>query len=218
MGITLLVGLFSYDKIASKILKRLPNRVDNYLAEQFLPSKFWLHRVNSVEKQMEFSEKYTGLEFDIVFYHKEMAFENSHDADCLEKFNFEKQLKLYKYLGNSNRMWLDFKNLTDENKYDSLTVLNDLLSKYNVDKNKVWVESQNWQALKVFKEAGFRTSYYFPYYNFSKMSSSEIETAKQKTERIAFSGNVDAISFYGGYYSFINSLNLPPPVLFCCLG
>lgn len=213
IGIVLIVGLFNYDKIAGKLLKRLPDKVDNYLATQFLPEKLWLHRVNSVGKQEEFSSKYAGLEFDLVFYDKEMAFENSHDADSLEKFNFEMQLKLYQSLGNANGMWLDFKNLTEKNKFDSLTVLSNLLEKYNVDKSKVWVESQNWQALRVFKEAGFRTSYYFPYYNFRKMSNNEVEEAKQKTEKIALSGNVDAISFYGGYYSFICDLQLPPRIV-----
>lgn len=218
IGLLLVLAFFNYDKVASKVLKRLPDKVDNYLAEMFLPEKFWLHRVNSVEKQKEFYKKYAGLEFDIIFYDKENAFENSHDVENLEKYNLEAQLKVYRDLSNYNGIWLDFKNLTDKNKIESLYVLNDLLAKYKINKDKIWVESSNWQALKVFKDAGFKTSYYFPYYNFTRMSTVEINQAKTITENIALSGNVDAISFYGGYYDFINDLKLPPPVLCYCLG
>ncbi len=213
IGLLLVLTFFNYDKVASKVLKRLPDKVDNYLAEMFLPEKFWLHRVNSVGKQKQFSEKYAGLEFDIIFHHTEMAFENSHDIDSLAKYNLENQLKVYQELSNKNGLWLDFKNLTDKNKKESLSVLVELLTKYKVDKNVIWVESSNWQALKTFKDAGFKTSYYFPYYNFTKMSTAEINEAKQKTEKIALSGNVDAISFYGGYYEFINGLQLPPRIV-----
>ena len=51
LSAVLIVGIFNYDKITAKILKRLPNKIDSALAEEFLPNTFWLHRVNSVEKQ-----------------------------------------------------------------------------------------------------------------------------------------------------------------------
>ncbi len=190
----------------------MPSSVDNFLAEQFLPDKFWLHRTNSVGKQKEFAGKYAGLEFDIIFYEKELAFENSHDKENLTKFNFEEQLKNYYEFGKNNGMWLDFKNLTDSNKKDSLLVLEKLLLKYEVDKSNIWVESSNWKALKIFQDAGYNTSYYFPYYDFKKMGKEDIEKAKQLTQVIANSGNVDAISFYGGYYDFVNSIELPPRI------
>lgn len=211
------MAIVGFDKFAGKVLRNIPDKVDNYLAEIFMPDKFWLHRVNSIEKQKEFSKKYAGLEFDIIFHSEIMGFENSHDHESFERYNFEKQLEVYQNLENKNGMWLDFKNLGENNKIDSLAVLKKLVKKYDVDKNKIWVESSNWQALRIFKNAGFKTSYYFPYYNFSKMSDSEIKDAKRKTEMIAKSGNVDAISFYGGYYDFVRQLELPP-VLYCCLG
>lgn len=54
---------------------------------------------------------------------------------------------------------------------------------------------------------------YFPYYKFDKMPQEEIERAKRETEAIAASGSVDAVSFYGGYYSFVSSLNLPEQIV-----
>lgn len=206
------VVIFNYDKVAAKVAKHLPSKIDNVLAVEYLPNKFWLHRVNSVEKQKEFSDKYAGLEFDIIFHSDKMAFENSHDADDFRKYNLEEQFKTYQNLGKKNGLWLDFKNLSNNNKEDALFVLEGLLAKYKIDKKLVWVESQNWKSLKTFRDAGYRTSYYFPYYNFKKIKQAEITEIKEKTEMIASSGNVDAISFYGGYYGFIKTLELPPRI------
>lgn len=139
----------------------------------------------------------------------EREFENSHDAEDLQLYNLEKQFQQYELAAENNGLWLDFKNLTEQNKEEALAALTELLDKYHIDKNKIWVESGNWQALGRFKQAGFRTSYYLPYYKFEKMTAAEIEKAKRETERIAASGNVDAVSFYGKYYSFVSGLKLP---------
>lgn len=208
-------AIFNYDRIAVRLLRLAPASVENQLAEKYLPDKFWLHRVNSVGKQQEFAGKYAGLEFDIIYYEDSRAFENSHDKKDLEAYNLEKQLQKYASLPNKNQLWLDFKNLSLDNKEEALSVLKSLMDEYHVDKSKVWVESKCWQALDVFKKEGFKTSYYFPYYKFTKMSAAEINDVKIKTEGIANSGNVDAVSFQGDYYEFVSSLQLPPVLRFC---
>lgn len=207
----LLAAAFNYDRLAAKAFRLLPAAADRYLAERWLPEKFWLHRVNSPGKQLELADKYRGIEFDIIFYEAEQAFENSHDKKDLEKYNLEKQLALYRQLGQERGIWLDFKNLTQENKREARLVLSGLLAKYGVKKELVWVESGNYAALAEFKRHGFRTSYYFPYYKLDKMAAQEIEAVKKKTLAIASSGAVDAVSFYGGYYDLISALPLPPP-------
>ena len=208
LGIVL--SLYNYDKIAASIFKRLPETINADLAEKYMPDKFWLHRTNSVEKQKEFADKYKGIEFDIIYYEKEDAFENSHDKKDLMKYNLENQFATYKAIGKDKGIWLDFKNLTENNKYAAKDKLNELLVKYEINKNLVWLESGNWQALKVFHDDGYRTSYYLPYYKLDEMSVEDIAKAKKLTLNIASSGNVDAVSFYGGYYDFINSIALPP--------
>lgn len=60
--LALVLAVFNYDKVAEKILKCMPSSLNNYLAERYMPEKFWLHRVNSVDKQKEFANKYKGLE------------------------------------------------------------------------------------------------------------------------------------------------------------
>lgn len=210
--LVLAAAAFNYDRIAAKIAKKLPAAVDNYLAQQFLPDKFWLHRVNSTGKQLEFADKYKGIEFDIIYYADTNTFENSHDKDDAVKYDLEKQLAVYQKIGKDKGIWFDFKNLTDANKLAAKAKMDELLTKYGVDKQRVWVESGNWQAIKVFHDAGYHTSYYLPYYKLDKMTNDEIAAAKAKAEMIAASGNVDAVSFYGEYYDFIRGMQLPPRI------
>lgn len=210
------LAVFNYDRIAVRLLSFVPASVENRWAGQCMPDKFWLHRVDSVGKQQEFAGKYAGLEFDIIYYEDSRAFENSHDKVDLDAYNLEKQFQEYASLAIKNELWLDFKNLSLDNKEDALAVLNSLMDRYGVDKSKVWVESKCWQALDVFKQAGFKTSYYFPYYKFKKMSTEEINNVKIKTQAIAGSGNVDAVSFQGDYYEFVSSLQLPPRIALLC--
>lgn len=143
-----------------------------------------------------------------------MAFENSHDKDDLSKYNLEEQFKTYKDLNYNEGIWLDFKNLNEDNKYEAKEVLDTLLRKYDISKDVVWLESSNWQSLDIFKQDGYRTSYYFPYYKFENMTEQEINDVKRKTIMIANSGNVDAVSFAGKhYYDFVSSLDLPDNIV-----
>lgn len=212
LGVMFIFGIFNYDILASKVLKLVPDKVDAYLAEKFLPDNFWLHMVNSVGKHKEFSAKYKGLEFDVIFHDASSVFENSHDADNLNKFNLKEQFKVYEELGNENGIWLDFKNLNNKNESKALMVLDNLCDTYKLKKDKIWVESPNWRSLRRFKEAGYKTSYYFPYYKFSELSDGHISNIRLETEMIASSGNVDAVSFDCMYYDFINSLTLPTDI------
>ncbi|WP_304066919.1 hypothetical protein [Megamonas hypermegale] len=195
---------------------KIPEMLDNTLAQQYMPEKMWLHRTDSVNKQKELADKYKlgGLEFDIIFYKDSMAFENSHDKDDLSKYNLEEQFKTYKDLNYNEGIWLDFKNLNEDNKYEAKEVLDTLLRKYDISKDVVWLESSNWQSLDIFKQDGYRTSYYFPYYKFENMTEQEINDVKRKTIMIANSGNVDAVSFAGKhYYDFVSSLDLPDNIV-----
>ena len=78
IGITF--SIYNYDKIAAKVIKKLPISIENYLAEQYMPDKFWLHRTDSVEKQYEFTNKYKGIEFDIIYYKDENDWVEHYNA------------------------------------------------------------------------------------------------------------------------------------------
>ena len=177
-------------------------------------NKLWLHRVNSPKKLLEFGNNYNGLEFDVIFHDDKNDFENSHDETSLIEFPLEKQLESLLILNNgtNKHLWIDFKNLTHKNKYNAERRLDELFKKYNIKKENCYIESNNWEALKVFIDRGWKTSYYFPYYDFSKLSDKEINDIKILTKKISYSGYVSAISFAQEYYDFVTDLDLNPNI------
>lgn len=125
--VTLLLTINIYHKVVDR---KISEPLNSYLAQRYMPEKFQLHRTNSIEKQRELGYKYKnrGIEFDIIFHDKQMIFENSHDEENITKYNLEKQFKLYRELGYNEGIWLDFKNLDEENKYKAKKVLDELLN------------------------------------------------------------------------------------------
>ena len=204
---------FFYDVVVANCIKVLPTNIEHELAVKYMPDKLWLHRVNSVEKQKELADKYQGIEFDIVFIKEFNRFENSHDRENLEKYDLEKQFSEYAVAKRKQKIWLDFKNLDKENMQKALSTLDHLVAHYDINKKNIIIESGNWENLKIFKEDGFMTSYYFTYVKDDK-GQNDIQATRLKCNNIFKSGGVDAISFHGKEYNFVKNLNLPNNVVF----
>lgn len=216
LALILSIGLFVYfvypGKTACKAeFKNFRQEIKSLIDPPILQprDKVWLHRCDSVEKFKELSSRYSGIEIDVIFHQNAKKFESSHDPVNLKDFPIEKILSAYKEAGSQQFIWLDFKNLSELNQVDSLEELKRLVTLYEIQPSKVWVESKSYKHLKLFKNAGFKTSYYFPYYDFNQMKPIEIDRVKEKTLNIVQSGSVDAISFFGNYFDFIKSVNLP---------
>ena len=120
-------GVFTADRMVNTVVQWLPSNQQTALAVRYMPAKFWLHRVNSPTKQLEFSEKYAGIEMDAVFREPENHYENSHDLESLTKWPLEKQFEIYGRIGRHRGIWLDIKNLTSENADTALAELNRLV-------------------------------------------------------------------------------------------
>lgn len=210
--------------LSSELYKHSINDLTTLYGKKFLseqPSKdeikkLWLHRVDSPEKLLELGNEYYGLEFDVVFHENVNDFENSHDRSEKIVYSLDNQLKTLSQLKNgvNKHLWIDFKNLTHDNKYNAEKRLSELFEKYEIKKENCYVESNNWKDLDVFKEKGWKTSYYFPYYDFSKLTSNEIADIKVKTKDISYSDNVSAISFAQEYYGIVTEMDLNPSIDF----
>ena len=102
--------------LATAGLLLIANKLIHYYSVRFfnVPEKYWYHGVNSPEILMEAGKFYAGLELDLIYHEQEKAYENSHDPVSLEKHNLSKTLDAYILLGRKNKLWLDFKNLTEE--------------------------------------------------------------------------------------------------------
>ena len=64
--ILLIISAINYERIATKIIQKLPESTNRYLAELYKPDKLWLHRVDSVNKQIELSPKYNGGVLNLI--------------------------------------------------------------------------------------------------------------------------------------------------------
>mgnify|MGYP003717355347 FL=1 len=84
-------------------------------------------------------------------------------------------------------MWLDIKNLTSENASEVLNRISLLLKKRQYPFEKLLIESQHPEALELFNDTGFQTSYYLPI-GLTKKSASELDSAIE-TIQLALSKN-----------------------------
>ena len=164
------------------------------------PEKLWLPRCNSIEKLCEFHADYPNIEVDIVF-RKNGSFDVTHDADT----TFNQTIDEYFAYANKNktRIWLDIKNLTTENAAALHARLDSLCRRYDISRQQLIVEGPSSDALSLFTEDQYYTSYYVPYDKPSRLSEEEIQKCMAHLQTIADSRKVRALSFPGWWYGTI---------------
>ncbi|MCR9183408.1 MAG: FAM151 family protein [Flavobacteriaceae bacterium] len=152
-GVIILILLF----IAVFFYKKATFKIDHI----GYSSKLWAHRVNSIEKLEHTQKNYVGIELDIVFNSTTKTFDVNHPPAKSIHLNLEEYLS---HINQTNELgiWLDFKNLDSENVKTARNRLLFLTEKYQLNKNNIIVESQYPEYLKLYQEAGFKTSYYLP--------------------------------------------------------
>lgn len=164
------------------------------------PDKIWLHRCNSLEKLYEKEAKYPNIEVDIVIRNNHI-FDVTHDIDTT--FNL-KIASYFDYMQEKDgRMWMDIKNLTSENKLSVLSRLNMLINHFEIEKERLIIESSNWEALATFTENEFYTSYYVPFDEPDELDDEEIDSCINELQKIADSRAVCALSFPEDWYDEI---------------
>lgn len=163
-------------------------------------NKIWLHRCNSLEKLYEKEAKYPNIEVDIVIRNNHI-FDVTHDIDTT--FNL-KIASYFDYMQEKDgRMWMDIKNLTSENKRSVLSRLNMLINHFEIEKERLIIESSNWEALATFTENEFYTSYYVPFDEPDELDDEEIDSCINELQKIADSRAVCALSFPEDWYDEI---------------
>lgn len=163
-------------------------------------NKIWLHRCNSLEKLYEKEAKYPNIEVDIVIRNNHI-FDVTHDIDTT--FNL-KIASYFDYMQEKDgRMWMDIKNLTSENKLSVLSRLNMLINHFEIEKERLIIESSNWEALATFTENEFYTSYYVPFDEPDELDDEEIDSCINELQKIADSRAVRALSFPEDWYDEI---------------
>ncbi len=171
------------------------------------PSKIYLHRTDEPKKMVDFKNIYQNFEIDVHFI--DGYFDVGHDGKKYSiGLNLKDMLQIAKnqngggYNADYARIWLDFKNLTKENEKSSLKELDKICDEIKFDKSNLIIESSNYQSLKSFKQNGYYTSYYVPYYSKDDLSNNKDKIINE-INQIIQSGNISALSFAYYLYDFI---------------
>ncbi len=144
--------------------------------------KIWAHRVNSKEKLKSALKYYNGFELDLIYYEEENFFDVNHPTEKSINLKFEDYINSLNSKVVFDGFWLDMKNLNQNNASKILTKLSQILNTKNIPYNKVLIESEDPNSLSIFKEKGFRISYYLPRYLYKKPEKeliAEISKIKQ---------------------------------------
>ena len=167
-----------------------------------MDKRFWLHGCNSLKKLQTAGAKSAGVELDIVYYAENNTFGVSHDIEDVISLPLEQSIA---YLAKTDQMiWLDFKNLTEQNKTASRNCLNTLLHQYQMDKSRLVVESNAASALEHYTEDGFYTSYYCPINDKNTFASVQTKTAYiDHIRQVSQSKNIRALSCAANYFSLV---------------
>lgn len=139
------------------VYHRIPFKVD-YLG---YTEKIWAHRVNSLEKLNYTQKHYSGIELDIVYDLKTNTFDVNHPPANSIGLTLDTYFSNLKEKNNTG-IWLDFKNLNEENEQQALIKLKELIKKHELNPQFMIVESQSSEYLSGFKKNGFKTSFYLP--------------------------------------------------------
>lgn len=162
--------------------------------------KIWLHRVNSIERANIMTEKYKGIEMDITWVSDSAQFYVYHDDDTRPEIYLPLH-QMFDSIKNiqNHYIWLDFKNLNEEN----TTLALDYLLKLKINRANVIVESGEPHLLSDFSAAGFATSYYLPIFNPYTASENEITGYVKEIDTMLQKSNVNFISSDFVKYRFI---------------
>jgi len=152
-------------------------------------------------------DKYIGFEIDVNFNENKMFFNVSHDnIDGNEDLKY--MLKDIKNL-RQKYLWLDFKNLSTENKEKALNILNQIIKETNLIKEHIIVESRDVKSLGIFANDGYYTSFYLDCYNYNDYNNlnRDIELLEEKNVCVDFvSSDYQCLDIVQSYFPNINHL------------
>lgn len=182
-----------------------PRKDSTCCNERNFRDKEWIHRINSKERLKIMSEKYSGMEMDVVYDTLKNSFEVYHPPEKPNGFGLEDVFSNTLNV-NEHYFWLDFKNLDEAIQNSSCSKLAELAKRYNIRRNII-VESSNPEALKLFTDSGFYTSYYVPVFDLDSLSKEKVEMYYNEVKSrlgsssvCALSGNYQQLPFMEKYF------------------
>ena len=133
--------------------------------------KIWAHQINTVEELNSALNYYEGVELDLVYNSEKNLLDVYHPPSKSKGLSFKKYLKAIEK-NNFPYLWLDIKNINNDNATAILDRLLFLFETKNYPLNKILIESKKPKELIKFEKKGFKTSYYLPFHLHKKDSLS----------------------------------------------
>lgn len=136
--------------------------------------KIMAHRVNSIKKLAYAERFYAGVELDLMYNAKKHTFDVNHPPAPSIGLDLETYLS---HIRNKElKLWLDIKNISSENAVHASKTLSRLIADSGLNKENILVESTEIQYLYLFKNEGFKTSFYLPYFLYEQNETTLLKT------------------------------------------
>ncbi|WP_445719406.1 hypothetical protein [Flavobacterium sp.] len=159
-----------------------------------------------MDKLIEVKDKYTGIEFDVVYDSNLNFLDVNHPPAKSIQLNLRDFFK--KSISSKEIIyWIDFKNINSLNNELALLELNKIVKDLNIQKNKIIVETTSPEFVNKFRKEGYLTAYYLPPYLYTKEKDS-LAFYLSEIDNITKLHETDYISFDYKDFSIINS-NFP---------
>ncbi len=162
------------------------------------PDKIGLHRCNSLEKLREVGGNYNLIEVDVCI-RPDGTLDVTHDEDTTFGLNIA---PYFAYLQERPecRMWMDVKNLDDSLQRPFFITLDSLRRTYDINPERLIVESGRWDLMRPLTLRDYGTSYYVDAPKPSELTRNQTDSVITRLDRVAASGCVRSLSFPGWWY------------------
>ncbi|RFN59192.1 FAM151 family protein [Marixanthomonas ophiurae] len=154
--------------------------------------KVWAHRVNSTDKLNSATTFFKGIELDLVYQKQTNSFDVNHPPAESIDLTFADYLSTLKP-DERPYLWLDIKNLNPENATSIHEKLISIFSSLSYPFETILVETKHPEALAIFQQSGFKTSYYLPYEMYKK-DPQALKTAISTVKKFLATDTVFGIS------------------------
>lgn len=158
--------------------------------------KNWVKAVNSTERMNQLTGNEPGIECDVYFDTTTKTFDVHHDPGKSNGCRLDDLLKQYQQKKMQAGIWLDIKNLDEENAASCLSSLIKIRNAYNLQ-SRILVESAHAGLLNAFCDSGFFTAYYIPFFNPYQINANQ---ERSWADSIASQIGQSKINALSGYY------------------
>ena len=179
------------------------------LFEDKLDGRLIAHKVNQQGKlEAILNSGIRSFELDVLFRKQGESgyFEIGHDEHEVRGQTFESYLT-YLQTYSINKIWMDVKNVGDDNAEAMLVHLENLAQKYGVKPSILLESSTTSPQLKIFSDAGFHTSYYLPTNAIlnllARQKPDDLAQEAIRIRDLVLVQDVSAISFPASLYPFV---------------